>query len=341
MKAAQQPLLFWVGVTAIVGVLVTWQLTSAPQSEPSPGQIDAPQLLNVAERKEVIDGLETIVETDGARAAMTSLRQQAEADGRVLSSCHPLVHAVGQAAYAHYQDFATAMQFRDEFCNSGYVHGVIEARFSEGINQTELLALCKDETGLRGWECWHGIGHGLMYENENDLPDALISCDSLPTLAAQNACQNGVFMENFNSNDTAHPSIYRSAAEPLYPCADQLERHQGNCYLYAPSYFLAVHPGAYSQTLSICRTAPTEWQSACTTGVGAELAKQNLDRLGSVIRWCESGLGRQASECTSGFINYLYLHAGGNADVGNPFCAQLPAPSRQLCYDRMSQVDQF
>lgn len=345
MPIAKQHTIYFVGILLIIGLGVFLQFAH-PSSSATPSaklekQIDNPQLLNALERNTELDTLLEILAVHDPKQAMLALRQRSAEDGRVLRSCHPLVHKIGQSAYLKYQSVPTALEFRDDFCNSGYIHGVIEARFAEGIDQAGLLTVCAGETGLRGWECWHGIGHGLMYANENNLPDALARCDQLPITADQNACQNGVFMENFNADDRSHQSIYRSADEPLYPCAGQAERHRGNCYLYAPAYFLALNPGAYAQALSICRTAPAAWQSACTTGVGSELAKQNLDRLGEVIHWCTSGLSNQTDECQSGFISYLYLHVGGQAEAGHQLCDQLTTQPRQVCYDRMARADQF
>ncbi|MDP9478057.1 MAG: cupredoxin domain-containing protein, partial [Actinomycetota bacterium] len=65
------------------------------------------------------------------RVALDRLRQEIETDDELSRSCHSLVHEIGREAYEEYGDVGEAMKYRDEVCNSGYLHGIIETKFSE------------------------------------------------------------------------------------------------------------------------------------------------------------------------------------------------------------------
>jgi hypothetical protein len=66
--------------------------------------------------------------------ALGQLRDEIESDDALARSCHDLVHGVGREAYKKYGDFSEAMKYQDEICNSGYLHGIIESRFSESTD---------------------------------------------------------------------------------------------------------------------------------------------------------------------------------------------------------------
>ena len=63
------------------------------------------------------------------KSALIYLRERIKTDNALLRSCHALVHEIGHESYEKYGDFAKAMAYQDEICNSGYLHGVIESHF--------------------------------------------------------------------------------------------------------------------------------------------------------------------------------------------------------------------
>ena len=73
--------------------------------------------------------LYVLVEQEGPRVALARMRALMKDDPVLLRSCHPFMHQIGRRAYARYGSFAEAVQYRDDLCNSGYLHGVIEGHF--------------------------------------------------------------------------------------------------------------------------------------------------------------------------------------------------------------------
>jgi hypothetical protein len=264
--------------------------------------------------------LDLLAETD-ARTTLATLREEVSTNQELAGSCHPLAHEIGRTVYGAQKDFAGALSQQDEICNSGYLHGVIEAHFSESEDVlAEIPKTCEgfSQESYLGWQCLHGIGHGLMYFTGQDLPRSLELCDELP-LQARSICANGVFMDNFNTDQVLHPSRFLKADDPSYPCAEQAERHKPDCYTYAPTYYLAQHPGKYSDALEWCTTVENEFIDSCLWGVGSQTVKENSKTPEFAIQICEASMAAQSSSCIEGALNLLALHHGS------------PEPVRELC----------
>ncbi|MDP9479827.1 MAG: hypothetical protein M3R38_29900, partial [Actinomycetota bacterium] len=130
------------------------------------------------------------------------------------------------------------------------------------------------------------LGHGVMFYTANDLPRSLEMCDALGGSFASSNCANGVFMENFNTEQKDHVSEYLRESDPLYPCPKQAERHKADCYTYAPIYFLSLNEGGYDRALRWCEGAEAGYEPACAYGVGTQTMKENLNDPKSVESIC-------------------------------------------------------
>lgn len=140
---------------------------------------------------------------------LTTLRERVNGDAAVLKSCHALAHVIGHEAYEKYHDFGKAMQYQDEICNSGYLHGIIESHFEKSKDVfATMQTVCNNYPAGKytSWQCYHGVGHGVMYFTENDLKKSLALCDIYKDAVASESCTNGVFMENFNADQKVHLS---------------------------------------------------------------------------------------------------------------------------------------
>ncbi len=266
--------------------------------------------------------------------ALAELRERVKRDDSLLRSCHALVHEVGRASYEKYRDFGEAMKYEDEICNSGYLHGVIEAHFSKAPDVFAAIKTVCDpylpETFL-SWECYHGIGHGVMYYTSNDLPRSLGMCDSYDSDFARATCANGVFMENFNSDQKLHPSKFLKSDDPFYPCAEQATRHKRDCYLYAPAYYLGLKENDYVGALKWCDGAEVPYKSACAQGVGSQAIKENINNPKFVEEICASNELTQRAPCIDGMVR-LYINHHGSLAPAKILCGQLKPSNRQTCY---------
>ena len=275
----------------------------------------------------------TLVREENPRVALDHIRGEIETDDALSRSCHALVHEVGREAYEKYGDFGEAMKYRDELCNSGYLHGIIESKFSQSEDVfADMKTMCgRYEPGrYMSWQCYHGIGHGAMFYTSNDLPRSLEMCDGFEDEFGRSSCANGVFMENFNTEQKAHVSKYLKESDPFYPCKEQAERHKADCYLYAPTYYLDLEADDYAAALEWCEGAEAGFDSTCARGVGSQMMKENLNDPKLVESTCMRGEPEQTAPCIEGMAG-LYVNHYGSLEPARELCARLEKPNRRAC----------
>jgi plastocyanin len=283
---------------------------------------------------EIEEELAALVREEDPRAALEKLREEIRTDDALARSCHPLVHDVGHAAYEKYGDFGEAMKYQDEVCNSGYLHGIIESRFEESDDVfADMKTMCDPypQGSYMSWQCYHGIGHGVMFYTANDLPRSLEMCDGFGSGFGRSNCANGVFMENFNADQKLHLSDYLKESDPFYPCAEQAERHKAICYLYAPTYYLSLNEGDYAAALEWCNGAEAGFEASCAYGVGTQAMKENLNDPELVESACMEGEPEQTAPCVEGMTG-LYVNHHGSLGPAKDLCARLEAPNRRACH---------
>ncbi len=274
-----------------------------------------------------------ILSEEGIHAAMAQLKAASEADEAVLRSCHALSHEIGRAAYEQVHDFARAASAAEPWCNSGYLHGVIEEHFS-GTSDVfaTLQTTCEgdDPASFMGWECYHGVGHGLMYFTGNDIPASLAWCDGLLDESARGYCVNGVYMENFAADNLMHPTLWQRPSDPFYPCEEQAEDRKASCYLYTPTYYLRLHPDAYQEALAWCATAASPYASVCARGVGSETLQQNYERVAFVESVCATAPDDLEESCIRGMVG-LSVSYTGTIEAAEELCERLSASHQTIC----------
>jgi len=274
----------------------------------------------------------SVLRNENPKKAIETLRLLSKKNDTIASSCHPLAHELGQKTYEKYHDFQKAMTYQDDICNSGYIHGVIEAYFqntNEILSDMKHVCLTQKKTGYMQWQCSHGIGHGVMLYTQNDLPKAITLCHSLSQTNDIKNCINGVFMENFNTNQKIHPSEYLKKNDPLYPCSDQKEQDKSTCYYYAPTYYLSLHKNDYTRALKLCRQTK-EYQDSCTAGVGGQAMKNDMNHPLLVESICMKAPVAQVSPCIVGMIG-IYINHYASLKPADKLCDKLQKPNITTC----------
>lgn len=283
-----------------------------------------------AKMKEEFLGL---VSARDPRVALGALRARIQGDVALLRSCHAMVHEIGQKAYEKYADFGEAAKYQDEICNSGYLHGIIESHFSQSVNVFTAMQTVCDPYPLGkhiSWECYHGVGHGVMYYTSNDLPRSLELCEKYENSFARSTCANGVFMENFNTDQKLHPSKFINPRMLFYGCEKQTLRYKADCYSYAPVYRLSLYRNDYRGALVWCVDAERSYRSVCTRGVGSQAMKENIGAPKIVEKICMSNGSGQEAPCVNGMVGLLVNHYGSLEPV-RKVCMELEPSNRQIC----------
>ncbi len=287
---------------------------------------------NTQYRKNV-DALIEIVNKQDPKIALSELQHRMDTDKFVFKNCHVMAHSIGLAAYKKYKDFNIALQYQNLTCSNGYIHGVIEAKFSSlksdqaAIN--ELKTVCSKY--ISADRCWHGTGHGLMFFASNDLPRALSICNTYSTVRAQHRCYEGVFMENFLEDpDAGHPSVYVDASNPFKTCIGQAGKYKAVCYFYVPIYYLNLHNNDYVSAIKWCKGAEMGYTNSCTRGVGSLAMKYNIDTPKYVEGVCMKSNTNDIQSCIEGMISY-YLTFTSSLSKTASLCTNLEASNVKSC----------
>lgn len=284
--------------------------------------------LTSEEREAVTAELESLVKTKDPKTALTRLSELMEDSPSILRSCHGLVHEIGHAAFQKY-NFAGAIKFQNDICGSGYLHGIVEENFNNVKNVTSTMqTICEDFDPITRDSCYHGVGHGLMFLTDNDLPKSLNYCDLYPEDKSDIRCAEGVYMENFSTDQQTHESDYLNSEKPEYPCAEQPEKYKSVCYFYAPIYYLSLHENQYTQALDWCASL-TEHGQTCAYGVGSRTMKYNLHDPIFVENVCHYN-PKFTRACVDGMVSY-YLVNFVSKSKGREMCRTLPERSQKNC----------
>jgi len=270
--------------------------------------------------------------------ALKKLREESAHNPIILRNCHEISHEIGKITYETSDDFKNALQFQDPFCNSGFLHGVIEAFFSQNPPTTETLqSTCSPSFPYTysDWQCAHGIGHGIMYANGEILDDSIRLCESLATKDMINACKNGIFMEYFNEEGIEHVD----RKNPFRICTTQNETNKPDCYLYAPTASLFLSNYNYEKVARQCSKLDKSVQTYCFQGLGSEAMKKNLDSPEKIVTICH--LTQDYNDCIIGASTYAFFHFGNARPVGY-VCLQFDKAGTKICSETKAKFsDQF
>ncbi len=230
----------------------------------------------------------TLVDNEDPRIAIETLRDKASKKAAVSESCHDLVHEIGRSSLKKYQTLEQALTYQSDFCNSGYIHGVFEQYFTQNsIDPNTLATLCTGSTRLfDAWQCHHGIGHGLMYQNGGDIKATLETCANSLDAVAATECQNGAYMELFNNEILLHELSFIIEENPLASC-ETMTIEQDDCYLYAPTYYTQNLNWQPEAVLDACLTLENKPRLSCINGTASEAAKRNQYDLTEAFKLCK------------------------------------------------------
>lgn len=289
-----------------------------------------------------------IVASQGVPEAFAALKASYANDADLQRLCHAITHAIGQAAAAKYSDIAEAFVHGDNSCGSGYYHGVLQG-FALARGQAKLLsdldAVCagvpgKERKSLDYFNCVHGLGHAIMAVRGDDLFDALHDCDGVTGSMEQNACVNGVFMENLivDGAHGGHYSKYLKPSEPLYPCTAVGEKYKAECFDMQTSYALGVVRGDFAKVFALCAQVGVPFRTRCYQSLGRDAAAVSLNQVPGTVATCNLGVGQeQRSNCVMGAVlDFVYYY---HSDVqAKQLCAALDPGLQDGCRSTTAKV---
>lgn len=281
----------------------------------------------------------TLMKQKGMKDTFAYVSNKMATDPSFAKDCHPLLHGLGDAAYIYYGGYSQAIKYQNEICNSGYTHGVLEEYLTKtpDINQAITIACgSRSAEDFAQWQCFHGIGHGIMLASNKNVTPAIKLCESLLSKFSVNACVNGVFMEHFVviDHDGNIPTIDPTS---LNDCLNQNYIYKGTCYLYAPTAYLTLHNAQYMAALKWCNGAEESYIATCTEGVGSQSMKDNINNPAVSRQVCQNADEKYRTYCVSGVVG-MYIYFNGSSSAAQSLCQDQFVDYQATCQATISGV---
>ena len=283
----------------------------------------------------------SIVTQKGVAEAFADLKAMYPTDSAAQRLCHAITHAIGQAAVTNDSDISEAFLHGDNFCGSGYYHGVLQGlafRMGRARLLSNLNSVCagipgKERHSLEYYNCVHGLGHGIMAITGDDLFDALDGCARLTGSVEENACANGVFMENLvvDGAHGGHYSKYLKPGEPLYPCTAVASKYRAACLDIQTSYALGAVRGDFARVFALCAGVEVPFRLTCYRSLGRDAATASLNKVPGTVATCKLGIDQeQRSNCIIGAVlDFVYFY---HSDVqAKQLCAAVEPALQDVC----------
>jgi len=287
---------------------------------------------------------QAIVEDKSPEAAFVDFKSEYNTNAYVKSNCHQIGHVIGREAAKKYVTLSATYAHGDNFCWSGYYHGAIEtiaARIGPKNIVSQLNNVCvelnKDgKYSFNYYNCVHGMGHGLMAVEGDNLFTALHGCDSYTGTWEQESCYGGVFMENvMDEINPGEHSNYLKSDDLLYPCDAANDRYKEQCYLMQTSHMLAKVNFDYQKVFDLCSSVATPYDATCYQSLGRDVSGQSSSDQALTVQRCMLGATEAAKEnCFTGavkdFISYFHSDQQGLA-----MCKAIPDDAlASSCHDQ-------
>ena len=295
----------------------------------------------------VLQGMRAILRRQGLAAALDSLALRAARDSSLHRDGHQLAHALGREAAADHAGDATIIRECRPVFASGCYHGVVEAslRAAGRIDVPALERLCVAVDGPAGpgpgFECIHGLGHGILGARRDDLRSALRDCDALSTPRRAASCHLGAFMEAITSalgapgmqgaHAHAEAMLAIDAADPYSPCRAYGDPYATSCWLFQGFVILRANGFDAGRALRVCNGAPGGRAARCYESVGHQLTGlfQRGDRW--VLDQCAMGHTVLAPHCAAGAALALDAMDWSGLRAAR-LCAAAPEEWKETCY---------
>lgn len=301
---------------------------------PTPKTINAAEPLSHQQHEEIKVQLTKVLQEKDAKASLDLLRNAIKNDTSLARECHPLLHHLGHAAYKKYGGFEKSISYQDGLCNSGYTHGTIEAHFMASKDtQATLQTTCPGKDAketFQVWQCYHGIGHGVMYHTNKDLAQSLSMCENLATDFAQNACANGAFMERFIVVSHTGASVKNASDVNAEICRQQSIKYKPECYMYSATAYLEQHTNDFIGAFDECMNVEKNYTATCVYGVGGQAMKENITHPEVSKNICQNAHNKYQNTCIAGAIGILINHNASTAPV-EPLCDTTFAQYKTIC----------
>ncbi len=306
-----------------------------------------------------------IVKKEGIAAALTFTDKEIR-EKSTFSITHVAMHEIGFAAAEETNDFEKALSYIPDsghntegyFHYDGYQHGVFMVMFRKNKEKRSIKTLIReacpqafesmrarsDHKTVAVEQCFHAVGHALMYAFDNDPFVALPYCDEMPEVFMQKWCYFGVFMENsylysnFHNPEGMRPYVTGNSMLPL--CMKVDEKYRLECAKFAGRAYMHVKDGNWRGMFAECKGFMNRKEKEVCVGQAARLFipmfyKSDWD---SMVVACVDTDAELSNICLSEVAVGIRQGAAGVLNSNYPFCEKLKGEVQTQCIKTVADM---
>jgi hypothetical protein len=267
---------------------------------------------------------------------------------------HHIVHHIGHETAMVFGPTPQALALCPTSYNYGCLHGFFQHALSMGeITEKAAAKMCDSlwRNPFLPWKtgqsCYHGLGHGIMMHADYDLTKALKLCDKLIWLPAQEACWQGVFMENVDAvlEGREQKGLF-TLEDPLAPCDRLDEKYQYQCFSNHSGWLMKFYQRDVSKAAQACLKAPDASIAPCLQTIGflatsaawQPLLLRNGERksfLEDAWTVCQRFPETSVGHCVIAALDNLMNTGTVDIQQAQAFCGTVGQNYRTVCLDRI------
>jgi hypothetical protein len=181
------------------------------------------------------------------------------------------------------------------------------------------------------YQCYHGLGHGLMITTGYGLPLSLDACERIATYLDRTSCKSGVFMENIESS-YGFTSRWLREDDPVYPCNAVEPDDKITCYGMATSRILRVVGLDWERAAGICAGVEEGFVKTCFRSLGRDISGQTHRDPEAIVELCAvtREYGAEADCISAAAMDMTSNFTRGTEAAA--LCEAAPADARSDCY---------
>lgn len=293
---------------------------------------------------------------DGTRAAFDFINHVVRPTSYITAHLlshglgHKAFHRTGSVPLAFAELPPEARTLERYFLYDGFQHGVLEAFFAANPRRAPLeLARegCAQYFGappeeaapdrrVAAEQCFHAVGHALMYANGNDINHSLAACDRLPDTWMRNWCGYGVFMENsylYSPNYApGAPRPFATGASMAPLCAAVASRYRPQCAGLVGRAHLALKWDDFAGAFAECDPFEPALRRICVSQVAwLFIPSAFRDDVRAMARTCHAAGPDDEATCIRAVASGIRQGTAGLNHGPQPFCEAVALEFQASC----------
>ncbi|MBI5457502.1 hypothetical protein HY971_02130 [Candidatus Kaiserbacteria bacterium] len=269
---------------------------------------------------------------------------------------HFAMHVIGHEAYEHIGNRAAALALLPPEASTnehyltyeGYQHGLLQFYLAAEKDNTSIDSLIKESCGefyvpentqteSFTWrarrQCFHAVGHALMYAYKNDLSQALPPCGRLPYEWMRDRCAYGVFMELSYLYDPSYSVGNESpyvVGDNMALVCEPLTDFKSQCAEFVGRSYFMSHKNDLKGAFKACAELSPPFDRTCRIDI-AEIVITSSDDFAKLRQGCSAAGPQYELECLATVARAVQRGYAGEAARGKDFCASIESPLREQC----------